>query len=449
MKRWIVRLALATACALAAGALGACTLKTGGPAASTTKPAPKVGLPALGTVALDSFIPNTATTFSDGVIDVGVQNTDSSGKNTVSAVVRPLGGMSWGFEHIGSGLKFLTGAAEIGKTRVIVGTEKNDPIPGRNNLPFAATSISGASYTVTINGLTGGRSAAFNAVGTTGDPRDSSSQFVLVGGIADQAGDLLGDPSATDAFVYLSKDGRTWEPAAALPLPSGIKSAEAWGVTYAPSTAAFPGILVTGVGWADVTSTNLLGRFMGIVWQSTDQGQSWKIVSDDNFTESGRDMEPHYVAASGSTIVVSGRADVQGQENSLASPKQSESIEWAAGSDGAWHVISDGKSLRSTRSSMVTALVARPGSGFIEASEIYDTATGAFYAGAQVSSNPVVRLFTATDGLAWNGITDSIPQMDKAALVSGIAEYGNRLVFFGLDQQTQSQAYVVDASKVK
>ena len=98
---------------------------------------------------------------------------------------------------------------------------------------------------------------------------------------------------------------------------------------------------------------------------------------------------------------------------------------------------------------MVTALYARPSGGFIEASEIYDTATGAFYAGTKVSGNPVVRLFSATDGLAWNSIDAAVPQMDKGALVDGIAEYRGRLVFFGLDQDTLSRAYVVDASKVK
>jgi hypothetical protein len=297
--------------------------------------------------------------------------------------------------------------------------------------------------------LFGGRSADFRAVGATGNTLDPNSVFMAVGGVERTKGILEGNPAGTDPFAAVSSDGKTWTLTSRLPLPAGVQGAEAWNITYAPSDTAYPGTIVVGFGWANVDSKNILGDKLGIVWSTTDAGKSWKIISDDNFAHAGRDFAPTLAAADDSRIVVAGWADAKGQIGSTATPKQKESIEWYMGSDAVWHIISDGPSLRPVRSSMTTALIARKAGGFMSASEIYDRATGPFFAGTKITSNPVVRLFSSPDAKTWTLIDDSVPGVDKAALVDGISEYADRIGFFGIDQTPHAKAWIVDRATIK
>jgi hypothetical protein len=439
--------------ALCVGTLAGCGLlpkgsvTAGGP---TTAPA-TIGSPAVGTFSLDPFIPMTATTFSDGMAGIGEENSRTTSA-TVPATLQPVAGGKglWNVQLVGSTFRFPTGAAELGSTRVVVGTNPSNIIPGRDDVPWVGVSDSGGLYAVSELGqsLFGGRSANFRGIGSTGNTLDPGSVFMVVGGVERTRGILEGNPAATDPIAVVSPDGKTWTRTSPLPLPPGVVAAEAWAITYAPSGTAHPGTIVTGVGWADVGPDNILGRRLGIVWSTSDAGKSWKIVSDDNFSHTGRDFAPSLAAADDSNIVVAGWADAQGQIGK-AGTKQKESIEWYMGADGVWHIISDGKSLRSTRSSLTTALIARKAGGFISASEIYDRQTGPFSAGDKMTSDPVVRLFSSPDAATWTLIDDSVPGLDKAAIVNGIAEYADRDAFFGIDQTVHARAWVVDRATLK
>jgi hypothetical protein len=410
----------------------------------------KVGEPTVGTHTLQTFIPMTAVTFSDGMASIGEQNAES-GKVTIPAVLRPEGGEAWNVERVGSIYRFVSGAAELGSTRIVVGTTPTSEVPGKDEMPWVGVSDNGGAYRVEELGKSvfGGRSAELRGISSTGNTLDPDSVFMAVGGVERAAGYLVGNPSGTDPFAIVSEDGRTWTQTASLPLPDGVNGAEAWAVTYAPSGTAHPGTIVVGTGWADAGPGNILGRKVGIVWHTADAGKTWDIISDDNFFFPGRDFSPSLVAADDSTIVVAGWADAQGQIGSKVDQKQAESIEWYIGADGVWHIISDGKSLRATRSSLTTALVARKAGGFIEASEIYDTATGSYAPGAAQKGSPVVRLFSSPDAANWTLIDDSVPGIEKGAVVDGIAEYANRDAFFGIDNTTHSMAWVVDRASIK
>jgi hypothetical protein len=129
-------------------------------------------------------------------------------------------------------------------------------------------------------------------------------------------------------------------------------------------------------------------------------------------------------------------------QGASGSPVQTETVEWVAGSDGAWHVIGDGKSLNPGRSSRTTALATRDRGGFITASLLYQTSTGPYKSG----SDPAVQILTSGDGISWNNVTTSVPDVDKSSQMMGVAEFGGQDVFFGADQSQGDAAWVVAAS---
>lgn len=269
MSRPLAWVALGTAASLAVGLLGGCVLGPKAPgraAESPVVPQVKVGEPAVGTMPLKTFIPMTAVSFSDGIAAIGGQSTDDLATHEIPTVLRPGGGDVWRVERIGSAFRWVSGAAEIGPTRVVAGTGIPNRVPGKDEMPWVGVSENAGAYSITELGksLFGGRSAEFRGIGPTGDQFEQGSVFMVVGGVEREPGVLVGNPSGTDPFAIVSKDGKTWAKAAELPLPDGVQGAEAMAITYAPHDTAHSGAIVVGVGRAD-TAKDIMGRQVGIV----------------------------------------------------------------------------------------------------------------------------------------------------------------------------------------
>ncbi len=440
MKRWLaICVALATFAGVAV--LGGCGTPQPSPSTSPSVTSSASGGltvsdPSPGMQDLNGFVTATATTFSDGVVGVGDL---PQGQVPLPALLRSTGGTSWTTDAIGTKYRLAQGAAESGTTRVVVGVNHDRPSGGQGE-SFAAVSTNGSPWS--IDNLVVVTSTELRGIAAVGDG-NGGTQFMAVGAHANSKSGQVGDPSATLPVAIFSSDGKTWKTTAPMPLPDKAAGGEAWSVVEAGSNAAFQGTIVVGIGW--VADKALGARVIGIVWQSTDGGRSWKIVSDSNFDEVGRDMQPRYVAADDSTIVVGGMADVPGQTPSAGTDLQTESVEWTAGTDGQWRIFSDGKSLEAGRSSRDTAITDRAGGGFLVASMLYQTDTGPYKSGSQQA----VQILASPDGATWNNVTASIPDIDKSSQIMGVAEFNDLDVLMGADQSQGFAAWVVDAATLK
>jgi hypothetical protein len=392
------------------------------------------------------------------IAGIGYLLADPFSGKFVPGLVSLVGGKNVRFEKIATDKRFVTGAVEVGRTRVVVGHSLPLNTAGHGQVPFSATSDNGGAFQLhDLGQVVGGRSAQLLGVASTGVASGSGSSLMAAGAVARSSSDDVGDVSGTDPLVILSQgSGKTWSMAAPLPLPTGVTGAEALAVTHAPDGTAFPGMLVVGGGWTDATATG--ARDVGIVWQTQDDGKTWTVISDANFSQTGRDFWPEFVAADSSTVIVAGWADSVGSTAPGSSPTRSEDYEWVAGKDGKWQVVTDGNLLPAGRSSITTALIARDGGGFLWAGETYDTSAGEpFRPGQTEKGNPAVWLFSTPDGATWSrfdskvpGIVNStVPGIGSAAVVVGIAESANRTAFFGVDTASEEHAWVVDRATIK
>lgn len=435
--------------ALAAVLLGGCKLGSNGVSVggSGTVAQPVVGAPAIGMLSLGSFLPQSGAMFSNGFAAVG-ETVGSSSSDLMPTVLSPLGGTKWHAEKIGSVARYAMGAAEAGHTRVVVGMTAPAGA-STDQVLFAATSDSGGAFQVRDLGeLFGRRSAALIGIASTGESVGSTPILIAAGSVARVKGGVIGNPVGTDAMVLISKDsGKTWV-VGLLPVPGSVTGAEVTAITFSPHSNAFPGVLVAGKGWTSPKG-KLHGAEVALLWGTRDGGATWRFISDPVFSAAGRDFEPTAVAADAATVIVAGTADVSAKKSG-AGPKQRESIEWVGGIDGAWHVITDGSSLQSGRSSAVTALFALDGGGYVMASETYDTtAGGAYHVGQPLKGNPAVQLSASPDSIVWGSGNASVPGIGSAATVNGIAEFGSRVAFFGVDKQSHGQAWVVDRGSIQ
>jgi len=416
--------------------------QAGGKASSAESSATHTGEPSLGMVQLDSGVPAGAVSFSDGVALFGNQ---FSVKNTPPVLWRPLGGTVWSAESVADTFLYAMGTAELGNTVVVAGTDLSDAKVRVTQTPFVATWTNGgiADMPELSQAVFGGVSADVRAVGLTGSPLDADTLFIVVGGMATTTGGTVGTPNGTKPFAIVSADGSKWGLSGELPLPDGTTGAMAYGVTYSPPDSVYPGLLVVGVGYMpDVGS-----RTIGVVWRSMDRGQTWKIVSDDTFAETGRNVSARFVASDGANVVVAGQADAPYDKAALQHNTQVESINWFAGSDGKWH--RNRVTLAAGRSGVTTALLGRTDGGFILASESYDTASVPTAPGGKLDGNPAAQIIFTANGAHYSDITDSIDKMDSAAVVSGVAEFGNRDVFVGMDNSRTGAVWVVDRAAIK
>ncbi|MDR3687413.1 MAG: hypothetical protein P4L93_10700 [Coriobacteriia bacterium] len=442
--------------ALVGASLGGCAFgaKTptagnsdGGSQSSATPP--QVGTFPLLPPAPGLFQPQAAAVLGGTISSIGYLIADPFSGKFVPGVASLTGGTAVQFEKIGTEERFVTAAAQVGQTRVVIGHSLPTGSQGHGQVPFCATSDGGGAFaTHDLGQLAGGRSAQLLGVAASAD--GSNPVLMAVGAVGRSAQNDVGDVSGTDPLVIVSPDsGKTWSTSASLPLPTGVTAAEALAVTSASGGTAFPGMLVVGAGWTDVSATG--AREVGIVWQTHDEGKTWKIVSDENFAQTGRDFWPAFVAADNDTVIVAGWADSVGFVKTGSGPTRSEDFEWVAGKDGKWNVVTDGNLLAPTRSGITTALISREAGGFLWAGETYDTsAGGAFYAGQEPQKgNPSVWLFSTTDGTTWSRFDSTVSGVDAAAIVVGIAESGGRTAFFGVDRNSEEHGWVVDSASIK
>jgi hypothetical protein len=109
-------------------------------------------------------------------------------------------------------------------------------------------------------------------------------------------------------IATITVDGANWNPAVDLPLPAGVTSAEAAAVTYCGPGTPVPGVIVAGSG--QMSDPTLGTRTVAIVWRSTDNGSTWKVISDNSLSEAGRNVDAQFLAADQTHIVVVGEDDV-------------------------------------------------------------------------------------------------------------------------------------------
>jgi hypothetical protein len=431
-----VVLVVVFASALASGCAGL----TGGGSKATRPPA---ATPAVGTQGFPSFLPLSATTFSDGIGALGFDVEGPDGKKTIAtAITQPADATTWNTSRVGTEPRYPNAATNVGTTAVMVGDTPAGS-PGSRQVPFVAVNTladGGAFQFLDTTQLFGGKSAEINDVARTGDAKATDTKFIMVGATVKAQDSELGNPYNTIPVAFTSSDGKSWERSGELPLPDGVAAAEAFSVTYAPAGTAFPGVLVVGSGWAaDPTITR---RDVAIVWQSTDGGRTWKVVSDEAFDQEGRNLSSRFIAADARTIVVAGFGDVQGTKNN-----QVTAIDWTVGADGTWGRVVD--TLKADRSSITTALIARPGGGFLTTSEVHDRGTAATKAGQELQGNPVASAYSSENGVDWTAQTPNITDMQNAVVIMGISEYGGRAAFFGMDNKSISRAYIVDSASLK
>jgi hypothetical protein len=153
------------------------------------------------------------------------------------------------------------------------------------------------------------------------------------------------------------------------------------------------------------------------------------------------------VTSDNKTILVAGVADVSGQKGGSDTVKQTTAIDWAAGSDGQWHASVD--TLEPNRSSMTTVLLGIGDGGFLTATTTYDKGSSLPSFGQALKGDPAAHAWYSADGVNFTDLTPSIKDMDTAAVINGIAESEGRSLFFGMDGQGHSVAYVVDTAKAR
>jgi hypothetical protein len=436
-----------TIVAIVAALLSGCAPASTTPSGTSAAPSPTPsGPPSNGAVSLEGFVPRGAEAFSDGLVGLGESGADASGTG-IPALALPLGGAKWRVAKLGSTPRLVTGAAEMGNTRVVVGMTAPGA-PGVAQVPFCATSVSGGAYVVNDLGqLFGGRSAQIKGVVLSGDLVDTKSVLVAAGIVQRSGASPLGTPSGTDSFAIASKDqGKTWSSPTVLPLPKGVVGAEAMSLAHAPQTTAYPGVLVVGRGWTTDTAADPRGRQIMILWGTLDGGKTWKLISDTSFSLRGTNLTPRFIAADKSTIVVLGTASTPAPRPDVPAEQTTES--WVGDESGAWTLVGDTVGLRPDQSSIPTALLARDGGGFLSAREVYTTADGPYVAGAAIKDDPSAYLAFSPDGVNGQAVGGA-PSPASTAALSGIAEFGSHIALFGVDRSTHSKVWVIDGTAVQ
>ena len=391
----------------------------------------------------------TGTALRDGIAVVGSQ---LSRDGYPPALWRPLRGGTWGVEPIAGGAHWARAMTELGDTQVVVGVDPREQGSTDPVVSWAAAREHGGEWVFSdLGALSGGMSTEVWSIGLTGSPADENSAFVVVGVTADPPPTeqfTNSDLSGALPFVALSPNGVDWEQAADLPLPAGVTNAVATALTYAAEGTPYPGLIVVGYGIADDEALPERRRWVGIVWLSTDVGQSWEVISDDNFDEPGRNITAIRVAADDNQLVVGGRADVPGAEHTGENVQQ-ETVLWTLGTDGSWTLTSDGPGLRETRSSRLTALGALEAGGFVAVSQVYDTAVGMTLMNGDIIGDPSMQVLSGSDANSLQNVTESVAEIDRGAVFQSVVEFGHSVVFFGMDTSGNGAAWTVDSSSLE
>jgi hypothetical protein len=407
---------------------------------------------ALGMSSLPGGVPVFATTLFGAPVGVGTVN----GQKPLPVLWSVTSGPKWSVQQIGTVERWPLAAFELnsqsilGDRALVVGQDARDAGSTTPENSFAAVAASDGSWHIVDmdSRVPAGNSIELVALGATGDPTDMNSFFIAVGGRlkgAPAAQYMSDDIAGAVPIATITVDGANWNPAVDLPLPAGVTSAEASAVSYCGSGTPAPGVIVAGTGQ---TSDPTRGtRTVGIVWRSTDNGTTWKVISDASFSEAGRNVDTQFLAADRTHIVVVGADDVSPALNA-GTPAQRESLIWTLGSGGSWNSVDDGSSIPAGMSSTMTALAARAGGGFLLATQFYETSAGPTLPGGDLTHKQTMTLSSSPDGATWTEITKSVPDMGKSAIVNGIAESGGYAVFMGMDTSGNGAAWITDSASI-
>ena len=400
-----------------------------------------------------SEIPGGVPVFGVSAVHAPLVVGTRNGQEGIAVIWTIDAGPKWAGQQLGDTERWPEGAAELddggllGDRVLVVGQDVRAEASTTPEKSFAVVYQKDGLWHVSDISAQG-QSVELRAIGVTGDATDMNTFFIAVGARKDEApaGQYL-DEDVTGAmpFAQVTVNGTDWNPPVDLPLPDGVTGAEAVSVTYAgPSTPA-PGVLAAGIG---LVSDPALGtREVGIVWRSTDDGGTWKVVSDRTFDTPGRNMNAQFVAADSSHVVVTGGGDASAS-SSQGQDVQRGTLFWGLQSDGTWNRSSDASSLKSTVSSTPTALAARKDGGFLSASQYYQTMDGPRLPGGDAGTKAAALVFSAPDGAAWQDVTDSKIR-DGALLVNGIAETDKYDIFVGMDASGAGASWALDRSAIR
>ena len=410
----------------------------------------------MGTALIPGGAPVFGTSFLDGPVAVGQSSANPSFPPTAWFFAP---GSGWSAQEIDTTSRWpqaafeLNDSALLGDRRLVVGYTLRDPQATGPEGSFAAVEKQGGGWSITDlqDRVPAGTSLELRALGATGDPRDSNTFFVAAGAVKSGAPNgqyLSNDITGATPISMVSVNGTDWNSPVQLPLPDGVSAAEGTAVAYCGPNTPAPGVLVSGVGYA---ADPILGtRLVGIVWLSSDGGTTWNVISDNSFNQQGRNMYAHFVAADASHVVVGGQVDMTAASSAGGGKPQQESAVWILGSGNTWSLGEGGQGLQATQSSVMTALAARQAGGFLAADEVFDTSSGPTDPGAStLTGHPSAQIVFAPDGLAWADISSSLPGIDQASLVDGIAETANTDVFIGMDMSAAGASWTVDRSSIK
>ena len=393
-----------------------------------------------------------ATTLFGSPVGVGTVN----GQKPLPVLWSVASGSKWSVEQIGTTERWPLAAFELnsqsilGDRALVVGQDARDAGSTAPENSFAAVKSGDGSWHIVDmdSRVPAGNSIELVALGATGDPTDMNSYFIAVGGRlkgAPAAQYMSDDITGAVPIATITGDGANWNPAVDLPLPPGVTSAEASAVTYCGAGTPAPGVIVAGTG--QVSDPTLGTRTVAVVWRSTDNGTTWKVISDNSFSEAGKNVDTQFLAADQTHIVVIGADDVLAA-STPGTPAQRESLIWTLGSGGSWNSLDNGSSIPAGMSSTMTALAARAGGGFLLASQFYETAAGPTLPGGDLTHKQTVSLFSSPDGANWTDITRLVPDIGKSAIVNGIAESGGYDVFMGMDTSGSGAAWIVDSPSI-
>lgn len=240
-----------------------------------------------------------------------------------------------------------------------------------------------------------------------------------------QSTDGSGDDGSFRPVVLRSTNGTDWASRAPA-VPNGMAAAFLNSVTVAGPRTPFPGFVASGVGFVPDAALGGL-RKVGIVWSSSDHGQTWKVVSDQSFDFAKRDRWPSQIAADDNTIFVVGKGDSVDRDSlPSGSNVPGTAVYWhlVAGIPG-WGVNID--DLAPGRSSRAIAVTANPKGGFVTASQMGDTAG---------TGNYKVELNSTDNGVDYSQIADF-----PANLVDSLATNGKVVVFVGRNMSDAGDAW--------
>jgi hypothetical protein len=125
-----------------------------------------------------------------------------------------------------------------------------------------------------------------------------------------------------------------------------------------------------------------------------------------------------------------------------------QTVSWTADSSGTWNRVDDSASLPATKSSAPTALLALDDGGFLIARQVFDTGSAPFADGRLGSAKPKAEVAFYPDSRNGHDISAEISGFSSGAVVTGIAQFGSRLAFFGLDQTGDTRVWIADGTSL-